>query len=113
MKAILVNPTTKTVSEIQINSWEEIAPAIGADIFSCPATDEKGNTIYADDEGLINGRPMEFVSCPKFYPCALVGSILFLGTDMETGESQDCTLTVEEVQAMVSFPSLAEVKYAR
>ena len=109
MKAILVKAAEKTVSEINIKSWKDIAPAIRADIFSCPASDAKGNTIYADDEAFSNGRPLDFVSCPSFHPEPLVGDILFLGSDKE-GESKDCDLTVEEVKAIVSFPTLAEVR---
>jgi hypothetical protein len=110
MKAILVKAAEQTITEIQVShNHQDISKAIGAQLFTCPASDKKGNTIYADDEALINGRPMDFVSVPSMYPDPLVGDILFLGSDHE-GESKDCTLTVEDVKKLVSFPSLAQVR---
>lgn len=108
MKAILVDATARTITAIQINHWTEIAPAIKAGLFSCPWTDQKGNTVYADDEGLINGRDPHFVEIAG-YPEPLIGDILFLGSDKQ-GESKDCTLSVEDVEKIVSFKSLADVR---
>jgi len=109
MKAILVNVGLQTVSEIEINSWRDIAPALECELFTVPGADDEGNALYADDEGLISGKELQFVFCPKFYYAPIAGNILFLGTDAE-GESRDCTLTVEDIRRVVSFPSLAEVR---
>ncbi len=109
MKAILCDVSLKTVSEIEINSWKDIAPALKCDIFTVCGEDDEGNALYADDEGLISGKELQFVFCPDFYPAPIAGNILFLGTDAE-GESRDCTLTVEDIRKVVSFPSLAEVR---
>lgn len=108
MKAILADVRTKTVSEINIKDWRDIGPAIRCRTFCCPAEDETGNTLYADDEGLlvlIEG----FVFAPQWHPTPLAGSVLFLGTDKE-GEACDCSLTVEELQKQITFLSLEEVR---
>lgn len=109
MKAILVNAILQTVSAITIDSWRDIAPALECDMFTVPGEDNEGNSLYADDEGLISGKELHFVFCPDFYPAPIAGNILFLGTDSE-GESRDCTLTVEDIKRVVSFPSLSEVQ---
>lgn len=109
MKAILVNAVLQTVSAITIDSWRDIAPALECDMFTVSGEDNEGNALYADDEGLISGKELHFVFCPDFYYAPIAGNILFLGTDCE-GESCDCTLTVDEIRDMVSFPSLCEVQ---
>lgn len=100
-RAILADPFKGTVTEVEINMWQDISELIGCRTFTIAGEDEKGNAIYADDEGLYQS-PLYFSLVPSFYPEPLAGKLLFLGTD-EEGESADVTLTVEEVKKIVLF----------
>jgi hypothetical protein len=99
MKAIKIDAITQTVSEITIDIWSEIAPAIGCDLFDCVCLSPT-ETLYCDDEGLLK-NPEHFIQI-RGYPQPLAGSALILGSD-EEGESVDTKLTIEQVQKMVTF----------
>ena len=98
-KGILINAETQEVSEIEINIWSEIAPAIGCDLFDVIYIDDK-NVIYTDDEGLLK-RPENFIAF-EGYPQPLAGSLLVLGTTPD-GDSCDTSLTIEEVRDKIRF----------
>lgn len=98
-KGILINAETQEISEIEINIWSEIAPAIGCDLFDVIYIDDK-NVIYVDDEGLLKG-PENFILL-EGYPQPLAGSGLILGTN-EEGDSCDTSLTIDEVKGKVRF----------
>jgi hypothetical protein len=59
------------------------------------------DTLYVDDEGLINGTE-EFFFNPDFYPHPLAGNGLIVGTD-NTGESVDVKAEVSQVAKNTDF----------
>ena len=88
MKAILINPITQTVVNYDFEGdFRDIQEILGVDLFTCIGL-ENGDTLYVDDEGLINGTN-EFFFAPSLYPTPLAGKGLILGTD-EMGDSCDC-----------------------
>lgn len=109
-KAILINAKARTITEHTINSWRDIAPAIGCELFTCVGLDRNGETAYVDDMGLLT-QPTNFIKFES-YPQPLAGSALILGTDHE-GESVDTKLTVEEVGKMVKFLTVEDVRNGR
>ena len=100
MKAFKINTAERKVEEIEINSWEDIAPAIGNECttFACPVTFENEDTIYVDDEGLYHPFEGGFMMENWNYPC--VGNAILQGTD-EEGESTEPLTTKEELEAMI------------
>jgi hypothetical protein len=106
-KAIKIDAVNRTVTEVEINDWQDIAPAIGADLFTCVDLGG-GETLYVDDEGLLK-NPEHFMMIGG-YPEPIAGSGLILGTD-EMGESKDTELTVELVRDGVHFISRAEARF--
>lgn len=107
MRGILINPQDRTITEVEYNGdYRQIYALIDADLFDCVRIDEK-ETIYVDDEGLINGKAR---SVGLFYftgdnPVVLAGKALILSTDDE-GESIATNMTVEQVAARVDWVNM-------
>lgn len=108
-KAILIDAVNREVKETTINTWQDIAPAIGCEWFEVVRLDDE-NDLHVDEKGLICGVPEHFIKWED-YPQPLAGSGLILGVDMESGKSRDTTLTVEQVKAKVKFLDLTQVKF--
>lgn len=108
MKAFLIDPAELDVTEIVIDDWRGITSAIGekCQCFTVVPTRSLGNndTIYVDDEGLIN-RTFNEVGGFEVddYPNPLVGRGVVLGVDRGTGDSVDATTTREEILSKVNF----------
>lgn len=105
MKGILIDPKTRTITENDAynGDFRSIYPIIGAELFDIVhVTDTE--TMYVDDEGLINGngRRNGFFYLLGDNPIALAGKALILGSNSE-GDSTATTLTLDEVKAMVRF----------
>jgi hypothetical protein len=100
-KAILINAKDKSITEVTIETYKDIYKFCGFDLFTCVQMDAKGNTLYVDDEGLLNGTDFGFII--KGYAQPLMGNAIILGTNRNTGDSVDTSLTTDEVFKMVSF----------
>ena len=94
MRAIFINSKERKVEEIDFNGdFREIQKQLDVDCFTCVGIDDD-NTLYVDDEGLMNGT-QDFFDMGLHQPFA--GNGLILGTD-EMGESSDATMEVPEVR---------------
>ena len=110
MRAILINPQDKTITEVDYNGdYHHIYRLIDATCFDCVRIDAR-ETIYIDDEGLINGKGNEvgFFYVKGDRPVALAGKGLILSTDDE-GKSVGTELTVDAVRAMIDWVQPARV----
>jgi len=96
--AILVDPFNYSIRKVFVSDIEDIRAQIVCDMFTCVGIGD--NTLYLDDEGLINGteRAVRFVD--EVYPQPLAGRILILG-NLPNGDSGDCTLSEIEVKSLV------------
>lgn len=102
MKAYLIDPFTQTVSEVEYSGdYREIYSLIDCDTFTCADFNPFGDTVFVDDEGLINGKPQEFFLIGD-YPTPLAGKGLVLGTN-EDGESVEPSMTIHQVAARVDW----------
>lgn len=105
MKAYLIDPLESKTSEIVINAWEDISPAIGCQYFDVVGlNDYDDDTIYVDEEGLLNGafrRIGGFAVDGAYNPNPLAGRGVVLGIDEETGESSDPKITLDELKNRV------------
>jgi len=102
MKAYLIDPFEMTISEVNYSgNYEEIYKLIDCKYFDCVNLGRTGDTIYIDDEGLINGKQQEFFKV-KGYPTPLAGYGLVLGSD-EEGDSVEPKISLEELRELVSF----------
>lgn len=106
MKAILIDPQSKTITDIEIGTdYREIYKVIGngCKTFTCPIEYPNDDAMYADDEGLFNKNIGAFIANDGTWGSPIVGRAVILGTDMETGESQDCKSTAEELKKLYNF----------
>lgn len=103
MRGILIDPTTKTVSAVDVApGLDAIYKLIDADAFDAvrlPNTD----VIYIDDEGLYREDQTYFAIPGAMQPFA--GKGLVVGSTRD-GDDADAKLTVEQVRAMVRFPNI-------
>jgi hypothetical protein len=102
-KAYLINSADRTVTEVEIDNWQEISPMLDASMFSVVGMGS--DDLYVDDEGLL-GRPESFFYV-RGHQDPIAGKGLVMGHD-DMGESTDPTLTLEGVKEMVLFPSDAD-----
>ena len=106
MKAFLIDPYAMTVTEVQYGGdYNEIYKLTDCDIFTCVTFNEHEDSIFIDDEGLINGKEQAFfrvVDTPRGPSYPLVGKGLVLGTN-EEGESVEPKVTLEQLKKQIQF----------
>jgi len=109
MKAILINPENQTVERIEIGKGvEEIYKAIDCRMISAPVTYPNGDTMYCDDEGLFVEQKGGILMPNWSY--MIVGKILVLGCDEDTGESQDVITPVNFFRKNIIWQNQEQVK---
>ena len=106
MRAFLIDPYALDITEVQYNGdYKTIYKLIDADIFTCVTFNEEEDTIFIDDEGMINGKEQAFfrvVGTPSGDSYPLVGKGLVLGTN-EDGESVEPKVTLEKLRKQIQF----------
>jgi hypothetical protein len=104
MKAFLINPFDKTVSEVDYSGdYKDIYKLINAELFDVVYIDGN-NAIYVDDEGLFKNEQAFF----QVGYAMLAGYGLVLGTDDE-GESISPAISLKDLAKKVTFLSKEEV----
>jgi hypothetical protein len=98
-KALLLNVSKNTITEVVIKDYTDIAKFGKFDMFTTVQVNAEGDTLYVDDEGLINGTEVGFTF--EGYDGPLMGNAVLLGCDRRTGDSKDVTMTVAEFASKV------------
>lgn len=100
VRAILIDPFAKTVSEVQHNAsdYKNIYKVLGISTFDARAVD-KTNSMFFDDDGLYKEDQHYFAIGREPH---VAGKALILGVDGE-GETADCTVPLQLVQRAVRF----------
>lgn len=102
MRAYLIDPTEKTVVEIDYDGdFRSIYTLIEAELFAAVFLNTNQDCVYIDDEGLL--KPNTFFQI-QGYPNPLAGKGLVLGTNAE-GESIEPSLNLSWLRLNVSFPN--------
>lgn len=101
MKALKINVVDKTVTEIDVDNWQQISGKIGnnCQLFCCPIQFENGDILYADDESLLRNDIEGMFVIDKFI---IVGNAIISGSD-EDGESTDAKSSIDEIKSKVVF----------
>lgn len=115
MRAILINPKDKTVTEVEYTGdYRNIYEHIEADCFDVLRLgDREGHTIFVDDEGLINDKVVthgvfRYGDRNRAVGRVLAGHGLILATD-NTGESVACTLDLQQIKRDVQFGEVMRI----
>lgn len=98
-KAILINAKENTASIVEVGHYTDIYKHCGFSTFTTVQLNGRGETLYVDDEGLINETSFGFEY--EDYGNPLMGNGLILGCDLNTGDSKDTEMTLEEVRKKV------------
>ena len=93
-KAILINAQQGIISQVEVGEYTDIYKHCGYETFTCVGLPQEKETLYVDDEGLINGTDFGFSI--EGYQDPLFGNGLILGS-RSNGDSKDTDLTLEEV----------------
>jgi hypothetical protein len=107
MRAIFIDTKNRKVEECEFTGdYRDIQKKLGVDLFTAVRL-EKNDTLYIDDEGLINGTE-EFFFSEKLYPHPLAGNGLILGTSW-AGNSVSAKQALEDI-GTVQFMTRDEVR---
>lgn len=118
IKGILIKPLgngTGEITEVEVNknNLDDYYSLIECSLFDVVDIDSN-NSIYVDDEGLIKTYFDENDNRipPKYFTIkmnalrgsrTLAGNGLVLGINYKTGDSVDTTLSIKEIESMVTF----------
>lgn len=110
VKGYLLDVEKRTIEDIEISDYTQISLMIGedCDYFTCPISWPNGDTLYADDEGLFHTIKGGVV-VPNLNQI-IVGNVVILGADLDTGDSCDVFFKKEEVAQLVDFISEKQAK---
>lgn len=102
IQCFVIDPFARTITVAQYNGdYRSISKMIDCDLFTPVRINSKRDTVFVDDEGLINGKPQEFFLI-EGYPDPLAGKGVILGCD-SVGDTVAPTITEEQVRKMVSW----------
>ena len=106
MKAFLIDPYALKVGEVEYSGdYKDIYTLTDCQIFTCLTFNEEEDTLYLDDEGLINDKEKAFfriVGTPRGETYPLVGKALVLGCN-EEGDAVEPKITLEKLRKQVQF----------
>lgn len=99
MRAILINPFTRTVSDIETDaSLDEMYSILQVDLITVMQVGA-GHAMILDDEGLLKDKASQAYFTMKGLAQPLAGRAMILGD--KYGENRDATLPIEEVEEKV------------
>lgn len=108
-KCFIIDPFSKTVTESKYcGDYRELYTLIDCDTFTAVGVNGEGDTLFLDDEGLINGKPQQFFAWLG-YANPLAGKAVVLGTDNE-GDSISPTLTLDDVRSNIVWLKPVEIE---
>lgn len=100
MRAILINPFDRTVTEIEVSGdWRSVSEAVGADYLDLVKLDQR-HDLWVDDEGLFKEDQQLFWI--QGFPAPLAGMAVILGHD-NRGESADATAHLSMISQRISW----------
>ena len=110
MKAILIDPHTRSVSEVEVsekNFLKDLYAHIGCGLVERTIADDLKHEIWLDEEGLFS-ESVQLFSIEGYSQDAYAGKGVMLGCNRTLTGSKDCALTLDEVRAKVKFMSPLE-----
>jgi|TARA_R100000458_G_C8249157_1_gene226448 hypothetical protein len=100
-KAYLIDSTKKVVTQVEIGGYKDIQKYIDCRMFTTACNLENGDTLFVDDESLIDGKDHEFFMFED-YLSPIAGNGLLIGST-ESGEEADCATNILDCAMKVQW----------
>ena len=106
MKGILIDPWTKSVTEVQIDKGlNPLYKAMDCSCITAPIILENNDTFFLDDEGLFKENSVWFCLGHRGYEFRFVGKAVVLGGD-EEGDSVDAKSSIDDIRKRCTFTDM-------
>ena len=100
MKALLINPETRSIESIDIGSHAELASLIGYDTIESDAVGTAGDRLYFDEECFLRGTTGRF-QIDTLIPVS--GRAVIIGTTDDGATLRDVATGIEDVRSRIKY----------
>jgi hypothetical protein len=100
MKALVINPESKSVETIDINGHEDIARLIGFDTIESDAIGTAGDRLYFDEECFLRGTTGRF-QIDKLIPVS--GKAVVVGTADDGTTLSDAVTDIDGLTSRIKY----------
>lgn len=100
MKALLINPETRSIEAIDISGQADLASLIGYDTIASDAVGAAGDRLYFDEECFLRGSSGRF-QIDTLVPVS--GRAVIVGTADEGATLRDVASDVEDVRSRIKY----------
>jgi hypothetical protein len=100
MKALLINPETRSIEAIDIGSHAELASLIGYDTIESDAVGTAGDRLYFDEECFLRGTTGRF-QIDTLVPVS--GRAVIVGTADDGATLHDVATGIEDVRSRIKY----------
>jgi hypothetical protein len=100
MKALLINPETRSIESIDIGSHAELASLIGYDTIESDAVGSAGDRLYFDEECFLRGTTGRF-QIDTLVPVS--GRAVIAGSADNGATLRDVATDIEDVRSRIKY----------
>ena len=100
MKALLINPETRSIESIDINSHADLAGLIGYDTLESDAVSTAGDRLYFDEECFLRGSTGRF-QIDRIIPVS--GRAVIVGTADDGATLRDVVSDIDDLRSRIQY----------
>jgi len=100
MKALLINPESRSVESIDVHSHTDLAGLIGYDTIESDAVGTAGDRLYFDEECFLRGTSGRF-QIDSIIPVS--GRAVIVGTTEDGSTLRDATTTIDDLRMRIKY----------
>jgi hypothetical protein len=100
MKALLINPGTRSIEAIDVGSHADLASLIGYDTIESDAVGTAGDRLYFDEECFLRGASGRF-QIDSIIPVS--GRAVIIGTADDGATLRDASTDIEDLRARIKY----------
>jgi len=100
MKALLINPESRSIEAIDVSSHADLASLIGYDTIESDAVGTEGDRLYFDEECFLRGTTGRF-QIDTLIPVS--GRAVIVGTADDGATLRDVASDIEDVRSHIKY----------
>ena len=100
MKALLINPGTRSIESIDVGSQADLASLIGYDTIESDAVGTAGDRLFFDEECFLRGSSGRF-QIDTLVPVS--GRAVIVGTADDGATLRDVASTIEDMRSRIKY----------